>query len=169
MGIGSGVPRSSSIALEMSSKRWGAVVLNACSVGITGDKEDCGRDGYLVLEGQVNVSLDYTIVFAGLKAGGELAHFQAEVLSETFEFFDTQSVVTLVNVEVVMVLPECTLLSRAFCGQGSLVGIVVNMWKMEIGEVYQTGIDVGLLDFEGRTTGPVLDSRVIGSRRNRRW
>ena len=85
-----------------------------------------------------------------------MTHFQAEVLSETLEFFDTQSVVTLINVEVVMVLPESTLLSRAFCGQGSLVGIVVNMWKMEIGEVYQTGIDVGLLDFEGRTTGPVL-------------
>lgn len=60
-----------------------------------------------------------------------------------------------------MVLPECTLLSGTFGGEGCQIGIVVNVWKMEIGEVDQPRIYVCLLDFEGRSTGPVLAARSL--------
>ena len=113
------------------------------------------------MQGEVDVSLDYTIVFAGFHAIGKLIRVQPEVFGKAFESLHTPATFTLVYVQVVMVFPECTLLSGAFGGEGGQVGIVVDVRKMEISEVCQPRIHVGFLDFEGRTTGPVLAARSL--------
>ena len=53
-------------------------------------------------------------------------------------------------------MPKGTLLAGAFGGEGGQVGVVVDMGEMEVGEIYQPRVNIGLLDFEGRATGPVL-------------
>ena len=55
-----------------------------------------------------------------------------------------------------MILPEGALLTSAFRGKGGQIGVVVNVRQMEVGDIDEAGFDVGLLDFEGRATGPVL-------------
>ena len=96
------------------------------------------------------------IIFAGLHATGKLAHVQTKVLGETFQPLCASAAFALVDVEVVVVLPESALLAGAFGGEGRQIRIVVDMRKVKIGEVYEPRFDVGLLDFQGRSTGPVL-------------
>ena len=53
-------------------------------------------------------------------------------------------------------MPEGTLFAGALGGEGGKIGIIVDVGEMEIGKVDQTRVYVGLLDFKGRATGPVL-------------
>ena len=95
------------------------------------------------------------IIGSGFHASREAARVEAKVFGESFESFHTSAALALVNVQVVVVGPECALLTRAFGGVGRQVGIVVDVGEVQIGIVYEAGINVGFLDFQGRTTGPM--------------
>ena len=88
------------------------------------------------MQGEVDVSLDYTVVFAGFHARGKLIPVKAEVFGKAFESLHTTATFTLVYVQVVVVLPECTLLACAFGGEGRQVGIVVDMGEMEVSQIH---------------------------------
>ena len=108
------------------------------------------------MQSEVYISLDDTVVFAGLQASGELCRVQAEVFGKALESLRASATFTLVYVQVVMIGPEGALFSGALCGHSGQVRVVVDVGEMEVGEVDQSSINVGFLDFEGRTTGPVL-------------
>ena len=100
--------------------------------------------------------MNNAIIGSGFHASRESARVQAKVFGESFESFHTSAALALVNVQVVLVGPECALFSRTLGGVGRQVGIVIDMGKMQIGIVYEAGINVDFLDFQGRTTGPML-------------
>ncbi len=95
------------------------------------------------------------VIGPGTHASRESSRVQAEVIGEAFESFDTSTALALVYVQMVVVGPECFLFSCTFGGQGRLVGIFIDVRKVQIGVVYKAGVYVGLLYLEGRSTGPM--------------
>ena len=99
------------------------------------------------------------VIGPGTHASRESSRVQAEVIGEAFESFHASAALALVYIQVVVVGPECFLFTCTLGGQGRLVGIFIDVRKVQIGVVYKASVYVGLLYLEGRATGPMLATR----------